>query len=184
MTNSSTIKPTISFILLLLTIQSNHSLQPPIPSCGNIAYCQRYTPDPCNTCSCPDPINNPTLSGCTSAHCDSPLTFIPECTLCMDNYILNSNKNCIPISFNPIEIIDPIQISIPPQLPPSISISPLPINTCMCTDQYAPVCCNDRNTYSNKCMAQCNGLTECINGECNTNTPITIDPLPCKYLPA
>ncbi len=41
-----------------------------------------------------------------------------------------------------------------------------PKDDCFCTMEYNPVCgCNDV-TYGNACTANCNGITEYIQGEC------------------
>lgn len=38
---------------------------------------------------------------------------------------------------------------------------------CFCTQQYEPVCgCNDK-TYGNACEAECSGITEYTEGECD-----------------
>eukprot|EP01084_Bolivina_argentea_P310675 537625_1 len=109
--------------------------------CGNILNCQSYKPDPCNTCSCTDPINNPTLAICTRAYCPDP-TFIPECTRCIDGYTL-LNKRCTSLSISPVEPIQmplPIQIEpIPPAYPDTIEYKPPIIKTLKPSKSISPL---------------------------------------------
>lgn len=37
---------------------------------------------------------------------------------------------------------------------------------CVCTKEYVPVCGCNAVTYGNKCMAECDGITEYRSGEC------------------
>lgn len=37
---------------------------------------------------------------------------------------------------------------------------------CFCTQQYDPVCGCNEVTYGNACMAECAGITDYIQGEC------------------
>ncbi len=37
---------------------------------------------------------------------------------------------------------------------------------CVCTEQYDPVCGCDGNTYSNSCMAECEGIENYTKGTC------------------
>ena len=39
--------------------------------------------------------------------------------------------------------------------------------TCICAEIYAPVCGCDGETYSNACVAECNGILTYTEGECN-----------------
>jgi hypothetical protein len=40
-------------------------------------------------------------------------------------------------------------------------------NDCICPAIAAPVCGCDGNTYGNACEAECNGVTEYVDGLCN-----------------
>lgn len=33
---------------------------------------------------------------------------------------------------------------------------------CLCPDVFAPVVCSNGQTYSNACVASCNGATDCV----------------------
>lgn len=37
---------------------------------------------------------------------------------------------------------------------------------CMCIEIYQPVCGSDGKTYSNTCVAECEGITEYTEGAC------------------
>merc|ERR1719343_1573012 len=39
-------------------------------------------------------------------------------------------------------------------------------NNCYCTSRYEPVCCSGTTVF-NKCLAACDGMTECQTGACD-----------------
>ena len=41
-----------------------------------------------------------------------------------------------------------------------------PVEGCMCTRQYDPVCGCDKKTYGNACEANCAGIKNFTKGEC------------------
>ncbi len=43
---------------------------------------------------------------------------------------------------------------------------PNPQEDCICTRQYDPVCGCDEETYSNPCLAECNGIYDYTPGPC------------------
>eukprot|EP00483_Globobulimina_turgida_P003043 UN03048 len=83
-------------LLLVIHAKATRLLQAIYPVTLCAPHCASYTPDGCNTCSCP---NDGTPSLCTEMACRNwlPRAPGPECSTCSAGYSLNVvTKECIP----------------------------------------------------------------------------------------